>query len=178
MLSMSHCITQKQCNQFENRDRSRTRVENRTPKRSILEISSTNLIYKSCTNENCLKKVDPVMENKWYCSKCRTEKDGSKWQLSLILKLKDSTGEYWATAFGDVSTYNKIFHFLIIKVYNHSFKHGNYPQAAETLLNVDGNKMVELVNSDTEALQDLLESRRGIRLQLSLISRCQQSQVE
>ena len=68
----------------------------------ILEFNPNEVIYKACLTARCSKKVDPVVGGGWMCSRCSKQTEFG-WRFSMKMKVRDSTQEMEAAAFGDVS---------------------------------------------------------------------------
>uniref|UniRef100_A0AAF5I2V4 Replication factor A C-terminal domain-containing protein n=2 Tax=Strongyloides stercoralis TaxID=6248 RepID=A0AAF5I2V4_STRER len=62
-----------------------------------------NLVYKSCTNGNCRKKVQ-MENNKYYCSKCQVTSEKFNYSFMVNIIIYDHSESYKATIFGDKAT--------------------------------------------------------------------------
>lgn len=70
---------------------------------TLLLVHSDNLMYKSCSNIECKKKLQPLPDGQWHCSKCNQIGPKFQWRFMLRLIVKDAATEIRCTAFDEVS---------------------------------------------------------------------------
>lgn len=68
----------------------------------ITTIKTSGCLYKSCTRNGCLKKLQEKDNGELICPKCNTVVNSFKWRMLLKATMQDSTHEVWITAFHEV----------------------------------------------------------------------------
>ncbi|OQR78825.1 replication protein A 70 kDa DNA-binding subunit-like [Tropilaelaps mercedesae] len=68
---------------------------------TITMFNKDNALYKACSSDNCMKKVQDLGEGRYRCEKCERESDRFNWRMLLKIVVSDATKQFWATAFNE-----------------------------------------------------------------------------
>ncbi|CAF1372808.1 unnamed protein product [Adineta steineri] len=69
-------------------------------KATCMHIADNRVIYMSCPNDGCSKKVNKLSSALYRCDKCQQDFNECHWTYMFRAELTDSTGAIWASFFG------------------------------------------------------------------------------
>lgn len=68
---------------------------------TITMFNKETSMYKACSGENCMKKVQDQGDGNYSCEKCSISGPNFKWRLILKMAVTDPTKQFWCTAFNE-----------------------------------------------------------------------------
>lgn len=68
---------------------------------TIMFVKKDNCMYKACPSAECNKKVIEMGPSEFRCEKCNKVYPNYKYRLMIQMRIADSSGQEWATAFQD-----------------------------------------------------------------------------
>ena len=63
-----------------------------------------SITYTGCKNANCKKKAQLTTGGIYYCEGCQRGSNECDYRYMINMKIEDSTGDFWGTAFDEVAT--------------------------------------------------------------------------
>ncbi|CAF1304629.1 unnamed protein product [Rotaria sp. Silwood1] len=64
-----------------------------------MHIANDRVVYTSCPNNDCFRKVNKLLSGLYHCDKCRQDFNECHWSYMLRAELVDSTGAIWVSFF-------------------------------------------------------------------------------
>ena len=71
----------------------------------IRHLDAENVLYKSCSEERCSKRVEKTNEGEYFCEMCNKATAKYRWAYSLKFYVEDKTDTIQVTGFDKVSPY-------------------------------------------------------------------------
>ncbi|CAF2719731.1 unnamed protein product [Rotaria sp. Silwood2] len=64
-----------------------------------MHIANDRVVYTSCPNNDCFRKVNKLSSGLYHCDKCREDFNECHWNYMIRAELVDSTGAIWVSFF-------------------------------------------------------------------------------